>query len=139
MAIIRWEPMRLGPWWRWPRIFDEDWDWPEEIGKGLNVYETKDSVVVEAAVPGVPTDKVEVEVEGDLITIRGRVEEEEKEEKKKDLLPQDGKTLLQLCDHHPATRQSRKGQSRGQRRNGRCYPSQSRRGQEEERESRGQG
>jgi len=40
-------------------------------------------VVVEAAVPGVPADKVEVEVEGDLITIRGKVEEEEKEEKKK--------------------------------------------------------
>jgi HSP20 family protein len=70
-------------WHRWPRIFDEGWDWPEEVGRGLNVYETKDSVVVEAAVPGVPADKVEVEVEGDLITIRGQVEEEEKEEKKK--------------------------------------------------------
>lgn len=84
MAIIRWEPMRFGPrWHRWPQIFDEDWDWPEEIGRGLNVYETKDSVVVEAAVPGVPADRVEVEVEGDLITVRGQVEEEEKEEKKK--------------------------------------------------------
>jgi len=84
MAIIRWEPTHLGPWWnRWPRIFDEDWNWPEEIGRGLNVYETKDSVVVEAAVPGVPADKVEVEVEDDLITIRGKIEEEEKEEKKK--------------------------------------------------------
>jgi len=84
MAIIRWEPTRLGPMWhRWPRIFDEDWDWPEEISRGLNVYETKDDVVVEAAVPGVPADKVEVEVEGDLITIRGQVEEKEETEKKK--------------------------------------------------------
>ena len=78
MAIVRWEPLRLGPMWhRWPRLFDEDWDWPEEIGRGLNVYETKDEVVVEAAVPGVPADKIEVEVEGDLITIRGQVEEKD--------------------------------------------------------------
>ena len=83
MAVIRWEPFRLSPWWRWPRIFEEDWEWPEEIGKGLNVYETKDNVVVEAAVPGVPADKVEVEIEGDLITIRAEAKEEEKEEKKK--------------------------------------------------------
>lgn len=35
MAIVRWEPMR-----RWPRVFDEDWDLSEEMGRGLNVYET---------------------------------------------------------------------------------------------------
>ncbi len=75
MAIVRWH--------RWPQVFDEDWDLPEDMGRGLNVYETKDEVVVEAAVPGVPADKIEVEVEGDLITIYGEVEEEEKEEKKK--------------------------------------------------------
>ncbi len=78
MAIVRWEPMR-----RWPQVFDEDWDLPEEMCRGLNVYETKDEVVVEAAVPGVPADKIEVEVEDDLISIYGEVEEEEKEEKKK--------------------------------------------------------
>ncbi len=75
MAIVRWH--------RWPQVFDEDWDLPEEIGRGLDLYETKDSVVVEAAVPGVPADKLEVEVEGDLITIYGEVQEEESQEKKK--------------------------------------------------------
>jgi HSP20 family protein len=78
MAIVRWEPM-----WRWPRLFDEDWDLPEEIGRGLNVYETKDDVVVEACVPGIDPKDVEVEVEGDLITIRGEAKVEEKDEKKK--------------------------------------------------------
>ncbi len=84
MAIVRWEPMRFGPGWRhWPQVFDEAWDWPEEMDRGLNVYETKDEVVVEAAVPGVSAEKIEVEIEGDLITIYGEIEEVEEEEKKK--------------------------------------------------------
>lgn len=83
MAIVRWQPSNFSPWWRWPRVFDDEWDWPEEVGKGLNVYETKDEVVVEAAVPGVPAEKIEVEVEGEVINIRGQVEEEDKQEKKK--------------------------------------------------------
>jgi len=69
--------------WRWPHLFDEDWDIPEEIGRGLNIYETKSDVVIEAAVPGVDPQDIEVEVEGDLISIRADSEEEEKEEKKK--------------------------------------------------------
>lgn len=83
MAIMRWQPSGFSPWWRWPRVFDDEWGWPEEVGKGLNVYETKNEVVVEAAVPGVPAEKVEVEVEGEVISIRGQVEEEDKQEKKK--------------------------------------------------------
>lgn len=75
MAIVRWH--------RWPQFFDEDWDLPEEMSRGLDVYETKEDVVVEAVVPGVPAEKVEVEVEGDLITIYGEVEEEEEGEKKR--------------------------------------------------------
>ena len=76
--------MRLGPWWRhWPQVFNEDLDWPEGIGRGLNVYETKNDVVIEAAVPGVPADKVKVEIEDDLITIRAEVEQKEGEEKNK--------------------------------------------------------
>jgi HSP20 family protein len=64
-------------------LFDADWDVPEEIGKGLNVYETKDDVVVEACVPGVDPKDVEVEVEGDLISVRGEAKVEEEDEKKK--------------------------------------------------------
>lgn len=84
MAIIKWEPFSTRPWFRFPRFLEEEFEWPwEETGRGLNVYETANEVVVEANVPGVPADKVEVSVEGDTITIRGEVEVEEEDEKKK--------------------------------------------------------
>jgi len=84
MAIVHWEPFSLRPWSRWPRMWEEEEFWPEEFeGRGLDVYETDNEVVVEAPVPGVPEDKVEVSIEGDLITITGAVEEEKEEDKKK--------------------------------------------------------
>lgn len=84
MAIIKREPFSMRPWFRFPRWLDEDVEFPwEETGRGLNVYETDNDVIVEANVPGVPTDKIQVNVEGDTITIRGEVEEKEEEEKKK--------------------------------------------------------
>jgi len=84
MAIVRWEPFSLRPWRHWPRWLDEDWGWPGEMDhQGLNVYETEQEVVIEAAVPGIPEDQVEVTIEGDLITIRGEAEEKEEDEKKK--------------------------------------------------------
>lgn len=78
---------KFGPWW--PSIFDdEDWslstDWPElSTSKGLDIYETDEAVVVEAAVPGVPEDKVDVTVEGNVISIKAAHEEKEEEKKKK--------------------------------------------------------
>jgi len=60
--------------------FEVPWD---EMGKNLNVYETDSDVVVEANVPGVPIERVEVSIDGDTITIRGEVEETEEDEKKK--------------------------------------------------------
>lgn len=84
MALIPWDYWPR-PWHRLPRLFEEleKWEWPEfgELARGLNVYETKDAVVVEAAVPGISSDKVEVTVDRGMVTIRG--EEEVKEEEKK--------------------------------------------------------
>ncbi len=82
MAIVRWN--------RWaPTIFDEDF-WPDTGWEGssgisgLDIYETEDSVVVEAQVPGISRDEVDISVEGNVLTIEGSSEEteEEKEEKK---------------------------------------------------------
>lgn len=85
MKLVKWG--RYGPWW--PSLLDdEDWslssDWPElSTSKGLDIYETDDAVVVEAAVPGVPEDKVDVTVEGNVISISAEHKEEEEEKKKK--------------------------------------------------------
>jgi HSP20 family protein len=42
----------------------------------IDVYETKDDVVVKAALPGVKPDQVEVTVTGDTLTIKGEMKED---------------------------------------------------------------
>lgn len=82
MAIIRWSPFpRWG--WRVPSLFEEE-EWPElTVTEGLDVYETENEVVVKAAIPGVPADKVEVTFEDGVLRIKGKVEETEEEKKRK--------------------------------------------------------
>lgn len=83
MAIVRWQrplPSSL------QSFFDDNlFAWPElsTVEKGLNIYETDNEVVVEAAVPGVPEDKVEVMVEGNVLTITANYEETQEETAKK--------------------------------------------------------
>lgn len=84
MAIIRYNPFSLLDRSFFKPFFFEDSDWPEyTMTEGLNVYEENNQVFVEAPVPGIPTDKIEVTYEDGVLRIAGRVEEKE-EEKKKD-------------------------------------------------------
>lgn len=87
MSIVRFDPFKndifslsrqLQP------FFEEVEDWPElTMTQGLNVYEEDDKVVVKAAVPGIPEDKLEITYEDGMLHIRGRVEETEEEKKRK--------------------------------------------------------
>lgn len=80
MAIIRWDPMSTML--RWPNIWeDDDFGVAAESGN-LDVYETKDDVVVKANVAGIDPDKVEITFEKGVLTISGQEETEEKEGKK---------------------------------------------------------
>lgn len=81
MKLVRWNK----PYSYWPSIFDEDFfEWPSiSEEKGLNIYETDSEVVVEAAVPGIPENEVEVTVEGNVLTISAEHEETEEEKDKK--------------------------------------------------------
>ncbi len=47
-------------------------DWP-----AVDIYETKDEVIVKAAVPGVRPEDIEVTVSGNTVTLRGEVREEQ--------------------------------------------------------------
>ncbi|NIT03847.1 Hsp20 family protein, partial [Candidatus Saccharibacteria bacterium] len=80
MAIVRWDPHSLRPFFRWPRWM-EDWEWPEPAARGLRIHETNKNIIAEAVVAGVPADKVEVNIEDGVLTVKA--EAEEKEEKKK--------------------------------------------------------
>lgn len=81
MAIIRWNP------WNLPSLEDE-WDIPalpglsRLIGQGLNIYETEYVVVAEAALPGIPEDKIDISVDEGIVRVTAS-SEEKKEEKGK--------------------------------------------------------
>jgi len=85
--LIRWQPFRdLFSMRRdIDRLFDEalahpltgweDWSVPQ-----VNLYQTKDDVMVEMAVPGVNPDDIDIEITGDVLTVRGETKVEEEKE-----------------------------------------------------------
>lgn len=84
MAIVKLNP--FSPWFndRFFSVFDEGENWPVvKVTEGLDVYETGNEVVIKAAVPGIPADKVDVTFEDGVLRIRAEVEETEEERKKK--------------------------------------------------------
>jgi HSP20 family protein len=83
MAIIRWNP------WSLDRFFEDDWDVPtlpglsQVAGQGLNLYETETQVIAEAAIPGIPEDKIEVSIDDDIVRITGSSENLEEDKNKR--------------------------------------------------------
>ncbi len=71
-----------------PLLWDED-EWPEvKMNSGLNVYEEGDKVIVEAAVPGIPSDKIKVTYEDGVLRVSARNEEKDVEKKGKRIVHQ---------------------------------------------------
>jgi len=83
--IVRWQPgndlVSLRD--AMDRLFEDSWvssrgwnlpsAWVEPT---VDVYETADSVVVKAAIPGVKPEDVEITVKGDLVSISGETKQE---------------------------------------------------------------
>ena len=90
--LVRWEPFRdlISLREAMDRLFEESFvrpwgGWLRPSGAetlAVDMYETDDSVVVKATVPGVQPEDLDISVTGDTLTIRGEVrrEEEVKEE-----------------------------------------------------------
>lgn len=68
---------RLGPWW-------PTFGWPEGLLRAppVDVYEERDQVVLKAELPGMKREEIDIRVAGDVITISGKKEKEERVEKK---------------------------------------------------------
>jgi len=93
MAIIRWDPFR--DWMtlreRMNKLFDESFTGREEEqgsvagtwSPSVDIHETDKELVLTAEVPGVDEDDLEVNVEGNTLSIRGK-REFEKETKEED-------------------------------------------------------
>ncbi|HVZ58426.1 MAG TPA: Hsp20/alpha crystallin family protein [Patescibacteria group bacterium] len=83
MAIIRWSP------WNLQSMLDEDWELPtipgvsRLMGQGLNLYETDDAIVAQAALPGITEDKIDVSIEDGIVRITAHSEEKEEEKDKR--------------------------------------------------------
>lgn len=83
MAIIRWNP------WNFERMFEDDWELPtipgvsRLMGQGLNLYETQDAIIAEAAMPGIPEDKVDVTFEDGVVRVSASSESKQEEKDKR--------------------------------------------------------
>ena len=85
-GLIRWDPFgdRLTGRNAIDRLFDESFVRPgfgwfapvSAANMAIDMYETKDDVVVRASLPGVKPDQVDVTITGDTLTIRGESKEE---------------------------------------------------------------
>jgi HSP20 family protein len=90
--LTRWEPAREMMTLReaMDRLFDDAFTRPLSIRDGwstlsapaIDMYQTDDEVVVKAALPGIKTDEVQINVTGDVLTIKGEMKHEEEKQDK---------------------------------------------------------
>ena len=93
-SIVRWEPFRDMATFRdaMDRVFEERFFRPpipfapwSESSMSIDMYDTADSVVLTAPIPGVKAEEIEVSVSGDTLTIKAELKEEQ-EIKREDYL-----------------------------------------------------
>ena len=86
-SMIRWRPFRrdLVNWM--DRFFEEAnqlsnfGDWGEAlINVALDAYETDDAIVIEASLPGLSQDDVEITLDGDVLRLSGEFKQREERE-----------------------------------------------------------
>ena len=84
--LIRWEPAREMMTLRdaMDRLFDDAFTRPLRMYDGgqmsvpaVDMYQTDNEVVVKAAIPGVKADDVQINVTGEVLTIKGETKEKE--------------------------------------------------------------
>lgn len=82
MSIVRYSPLSamLS---RWPDIWDDDLFDGANTTSNLNVYETKNEVVVEANVAGVANEDVDITFEKGVLWIQAKKKAEEKSNDRK--------------------------------------------------------
>jgi HSP20 family protein len=86
-GLVRWEPLRELVTLReaMDRLFSESFVRPGAAfpsfgmeGPAVDMYQTKEEIVVKAAIPGVKPEDIDISVTGDILTIKGELKEEEK-------------------------------------------------------------
>jgi len=87
--LIRWEPAREVMTLReaMDHLFDDAFTRPLTLRDGWSVpavdmYQTDEEVVVKASIPGFKADDVQINVTGEILTLRGEVKQEEEKQDK---------------------------------------------------------
>ena len=88
--LTRWEPVREMMTLReaMDRLFDDAFTRPISLRDGgwtspaVDMYQSDDEVVVRAALPGFKADEVQINVTGDVLTLRGETKHEEEKKDK---------------------------------------------------------
>ena len=88
--LTRWEPVREMMTLReaMDRLFDDAFTRPVNLRDGgwsapaIDMYQTNDEVVIKAALPGFNADEVQINVTGDVLTLRGEMKHEEEQKER---------------------------------------------------------
>jgi len=82
--LIRWEPAREMMSLRdaMDRLFDDAFTRPLSVRDGwsvpaIDMYQTDEEIVVKAALPGIKSDEVQINITGEVLTLKGEVKQEE--------------------------------------------------------------
>ena len=91
--LTRWEPAREMMTLRdaMDRLFDDAFTRPFSLMKeggsnwsslAIDMFQTDNDVVVKAALPGIKADEVQININGDVLSIRGEVKQDEESKEK---------------------------------------------------------
>ena len=89
--LTRWEPAREMMTLReaMDRLFDDAFTHPLSARDGwsastpaMDMYQTDDEIVVKASLPGIKADEVQINITGDVLTLKGEVKHEEEKNDK---------------------------------------------------------
>ena len=70
-------------------MLEDDWDLPtipgisRVMGQGLNLYETEDAIIAEAALPGITEDHIDVSIDEGVVRVTGQTEDTQEEKDKR--------------------------------------------------------
>lgn len=87
--LIRWEPAREMMTLReaMDRLFDDAFTRPLSLrdnwsAPAIDMYQTDDEIVVKASLPGIKPDEVQINVTGEVLTIKGETKQQEEKKEK---------------------------------------------------------
>lgn len=84
MTLIPWRPWLWRPWEELEDWFEEKW--PEiktaEFMPPVDVYEKGNNIVVETSITGIEPEKIDISVENNVLTLKGKSEKKSEVEEK---------------------------------------------------------